>query len=65
VSQEANRFNPIEDADFVEGLYKRKQFKTEGGEIDPSKFYTDPVIESRHGLTPPTKNVRNIRYKKK
>lgn len=53
----------VEDPIFLENLQNRKELKTK---MDLSYFQgkSDFHYKWRHGLTPPTKNAQNIRYKK-
>lgn len=53
----AEAFKPQEDPDFLATLYKRSQVQ-KAEEVGPEH------LRLRHGLAPPTKNVRNVRYKK-
>jgi len=53
----AEAFKAKEDPDFLASLYKRSQLQS-------AEELTPETLKLRHGLAPPTKNVRNVRYKK-
>ena len=69
----AESFNPYEDHEFFAGLYRRGEIAKRVEEIKKASLSagTKPnwsgmadMMKYRHGLAPPTKNVRNIRFKK-
>jgi TATA-binding protein-associated factor Taf7 len=70
---------PRDDPSFMEQLYERKSTKksmdsgifdkneseVEGDELKEVSKSWDQMLRFRHGISPITKNIKNIRYKKK
>ena len=61
---------PKDDPEFLEQLYERKIVKKKLEKLDDkseadTQKYWDELLRFRHGISPISKNIRNIRYKKK
>lgn len=55
-----------DDPDFFNNLYRRGEISKMAEEIKekPGENIGLDFYKYRHGLAPPTKNIKNIRYKK-
>lgn len=66
-----DEFNaPKDDPEFLDQLYERKITKKKIEKLDglseaDQQKYWDDLLRFRHGISPISKNIRNIRYKKK
>jgi TATA-binding protein-associated factor Taf7 len=66
-----DEFNaPKDDPEFLDQLYERKITKKKVEKLDnlseaDQQKYWDDLLRFRHGISPISKNIRNIRYKKK
>ena len=47
------------------GIFEKKESEVEGDELKDLQKSWDQMLRFRSGISPVTKNVRNIRYKKK
>ena len=65
----ARSFHPLmkkDDPDFFNNLYRRGEIGKLAEELKdkPEQNISLDFYKYRHGLAPPSKNIRNIRYKK-
>lgn len=61
----AKEFNPVDDQEFFQQLYKRTETMKKVNEMmSKSEEIILPDLKFRSGLAPVTKNIRNIRFKK-
>lgn len=65
VQQTIDSFCALDDANFLHNLYERGKIVQKLKDNEERKDIIFDTLKFRHGISPVTKNIRNIRFKRK